>query len=86
MTAALSRELRRQLAALDPAPTSRHKREPTPGIVVRYSVRHPSGGRPFLFEYKAAPGTWRATAEHDAKAAIVRAGLRPWAHPETMEA
>jgi hypothetical protein len=82
---ALTRELRRQLSALDPAPAPRPKREPRAGVVVRYSVRRPDGGQPFLFEYKAAPGTWRAVAEHDAKAAIVRAGLRPWVHLETLE-
>ena len=82
---ALTRELRRQLSALDPVPAPRPKREAR-AVVVRYSVRRPDGGRPFLFEYRAAPGTWRAAAEHDAKATIVRAGLRPWAHLETLEA
>ena len=82
----ITRELRRQLAALDPAPARTTKRETKPGVVVRWSVRQPHGGKPFVFEYKAPPGTWRTNAEHDARAAIIRAGLRPWVHIETVEA
>lgn len=84
---AITRELRRQLAALDPAPAPARttKRPSKAGIVVRWSVRQPTGGLPFVFEYKAPPGTWRTNAEHDARAAIVRAGLRPWVHIETLE-
>lgn len=81
-----TRELRRQLAALDPAPARTTKREAKPGVVVRWSVRQPNGGLPFVFEYKAPASTWRANAEHDARAAIIRAGLRPWVHIETVEA
>ena len=79
MTAAVERELRRQLRALDPAPAAR------PGITVRWSVRRPDGGLPFVFEYTAPVGTWLANAEHDAKTAIKRAGLIPWAHLGTQE-
>lgn len=85
-TATITRELRRQLAALDPAPARATKRPSEAGIVVRWSVRQPHGGKPFIFEYKAPSGTWRTNAEHDARAAIIRAGLRPWVHIETVEA
>jgi hypothetical protein len=74
------------LAALDPAPARTTKREAKAGIVVRWSARRADGGKPFVFEYKAPPGTWRTNAEHDARAAITRAGLRPWVHIETVEA
>ena len=86
MTAAVERELRRQLRALDPAPAAaRPVRKPRPGITVRWSVRRPDGGLPFVFEYTAPAGQWQTTAEHDAKAAIKRAGLIPWAHLGTQE-
>ena len=85
MTAAIERELRRQLRALDPAPAARPARKPRPGITVRWSVRRPDGGLPFVFEYTAPAGQWQTTAEHDAKIAIKRAGLIPWAHLGTQE-
>ena len=85
MTAAIERELRRHLRALDPAPAARPARKPRPGITVRWSVRRPTGGLPFVFEYTAPAGQWQTTAEHDAKAAIKRAGLIPWAHLGTQE-
>lgn len=85
MTAAIERELRRQLRALDPEPAARPEHKPRPGITVRWSVRHPDGGLPFVFEYTAPAGTWLANAEHDAKTAIKRAGLIPWAHLGTQE-
>ena len=85
MTAAVERELRRQLRALDPAPAARPERKPRPGIAVRWSVRRPTGGLPFVFTYTAPAGQWQTTAEHDAKIAIKRAGLIPWAHLGTQE-
>ena len=86
MTAAVERELRRQLRALDPAPAAAHPaRKQRPGIAVRWSVRRPDGGLPFVFTYTAPAGTWQTTAEHDAKTAIKRAGLIPWAHLGTQE-
>ena len=85
MTAAVERELRRQLRALDPAPAARPARKPRPGITVSWSVRRPDGGLPFVFEYAAPAGQWQTTAEHDAKTAIKRAGLIPWAHLGTQE-
>ena len=85
MTAAIERELRRRLRALDPAPAARPARKPRPGITVRWSVRRPDGGLSFVFEYTAPAGQWQTTAEHDAKAAIRRAGLIPWAHLGTQE-
>ena len=85
MTAAIERELARQLRALDPAPAARPARQPRPGITVRWSVRRPDGGLPFVFEYTAPAGQWQTTAEHDAKIAIKRAGLIPWAHLGTQE-
>ena len=60
-------------------------RKPRPGITVRWSVRRPDGGLPFVFTYTAPAGQWQTTAEHDAKAAIRRAGLIPWAHLGTQE-
>ena len=83
--AAIERELRRQLRALDPAPAARPARKPRPGITVRWSVRRPDGGLPFVFTYTAPAGTWLANAEHDTKTAIKRAGLIPWAHLGTQE-
>ena len=85
MTAAIERELRRQLRALDPEPAARPEHKPRPGITVRWSVRRSDGGLPFVFEYTAPAGTWLANAEHDAKAAIRRAGLIPWARLGTQE-
>ena len=85
MTAAIERELSRQLRALDPAPAAHPARKPRPGITVRWSVRRPGGGRPFVFTYTAPAGQWQTTAEHDAKIAIKRAGLIPWAHLGTQE-
>lgn len=85
MTAAIERELRRQLRALDPAPAARPARTPRPCIAVRWSVRRPTGGLPFVFTYTAPAGQWQTTAEHDAKIAIKRAGLIPWAHLGTQE-
>lgn len=85
MTAAVERELRRQLRALDPAPAARPARKPRPCITVRWSVRRPDGGLPFVFESTAPAGIWLANAEHDAKTAIKRAGLIPWAHLGTQE-
>ena len=40
---------------------------------------------PLVFEYTAPAGQRQTTAEHDAKIAIKRAGLIPWAHLGTQE-
>lgn len=87
----LTRELRRQLQALEPVPEQGRPEKVRPTlsrrqIIVAWSVRRPDGGLPFRFEYKASASVWREEAEHRAKLEIKRAGLIPHVHLETIEA
>lgn len=85
----LERDLRNELAGLYDGPDNYSAPlRPVPfKPVVRWSVRRPDGGLPFLFEYRGARGCWRSVLEADAKKAIIKAGLVPHAHLETqMEA
>lgn len=81
----LMKELGRQLRRMEPRAARQAGRTHKSGILVRYSVRRADGGVPFVYEYRAPIGTWPSVAEHEAKAEIVRANLRPWVHLETVE-
>lgn len=77
------RELRRQLAALEPVAAQFPTVGKEDGPVVVFTVRSPDGGLPFRYEYKAKKGTWASAAEFDARKAIKRDGLLVHAHIET---
>lgn len=89
--AELERELGRELAALyDQQPkrevtqrekyAERQKFKP----YVRWSVRCPQGGLPFVFKYEGTAGCWQSVLEADAKKAIIHEGLAPYVHLETV--